>query len=112
MLFENLNLTSKTLKEGIDLGALEFKPLKDFIGSEINVDGFFFTEGKYGKQIVVVGNHAKINLPSRYVEKFEQIEASEEMLQGVRDGKLVLTNIRSIETNNGNTTTFQFKTKA
>ena len=111
MLFENLNLTSKTLKEGIDLGALEFKPLKDFIGSEINVDGFFFTEGKYGKQIVVVGNHAKINLPSRYVEKFEQIEASEEMLQGVRDGKLVLTNIRSIETNNGNTTTFQFKTR-
>ena len=112
MLFENLNLTSKTLKEGIDLGALEFKPLKDFIGSEINVDGFFFTEGKYGKQVVVVGNHAKINLPSRYVEKFEQIEASEEMLQGVRDGKLVLTNIRSIETNNGNTTTFQFKTRA
>ena len=111
MLFENLNLTSRTLREGIELSMLEFKPLKEFIGQDIVVDGFFFTEGKYGKQVVVVGNNAKINLPSRYVEKFEQIESNAEMLKGVMDGKLVLTNVRSIATNNGNTTTFLFTTK-
>ena len=111
MLFENLNLTSRTLREGVDLGALEFKPLKEFIGQNIVVDGFFFTDGKYGRQVVVVGNNAKINLPSRYVEKFEQIESDSEMLRGVLDGKLVLTNVKSIATNNGNTTTFLFTTK-
>ena len=112
MLFENLNLTSRTVKEGIDLATLEFKPLKDFIGQNISVDGFFFTDGKYGRQVVVVGNNAKINLPSRYVEKFEEIEGNAEMLQGVLDGKLVLTDIKSISTNNGWTTTFKFTTRA
>lgn len=111
MLFENLNLSSRTVKEGIDLGQLEFKPLKDFIGQNIYVDGFFFTDGKYGRQVVVVGNGAKINLPSRYVEKFEMIESDAEMLKGVLASKLVLTNVKSIDTNNGKTTTFTFATR-
>ena len=110
MLFESLNLTSRTLREGVDLSKLEFKPLKDFINKDILVEGFFFTDGKYGKQVVVVGNNAKINLPSRYVEKFEAIENDPEMLKGVMDGRLALTNIKSIATNNGNTTTFLFTT--
>lgn len=109
-LFESLNLTSKTLREGVDLSKMEFKPLKDYIGKDILVDGFFFTEGKYGKQVVIVGNGAKINVPSRYVEKFETIENDPEMLRGVLDGRLMLTDVKSVATNNGNTTSFLFTT--
>lgn len=111
MLFEKLNVKSRTVREGVDLSTLEFRPLKNYIGQQIAVDGFFFTDGKYGRQVVVVGNGAKINLPSRYVEKFEMIEADAEMLQAVLDGKLILADIKAIATNNGNTTVFEFVTK-
>lgn len=110
-LFDKLNQKSRTIMEGIDLNSMEFKPLKDFIGQTINVGGFFFTDGKYGKQVVVVGNHAKINLPSRYVEKFEEIENDPEMLDAVLRGKLILTDVKSISTNNGNSTTFTFSSR-
>lgn len=111
MLFEKLNYTSRTIKEGVDLSKMEFKPLKDFIGQTIYVDGFFFTEGKYGKQVVVVGNGYKINLPSRFVEKFETIDGDAEMLEAMINGKLMLTNIEPLATNNGTSTSFRFATR-
>lgn len=108
MNYEDLNVVSRTIKENIDLGSMEFKPLKDYIDKEINVDGFFFTEGKYGKQVVVVGNGAKINMPSRAVESFEKIENDETLLNGVLEGHLKLVEIKPIKTKNGETTAFKF----
>ena len=106
--FNLLNDSIQTVKEGIDLKALEFKPLKDFIGQTIKVDGFFFTKGKYGKQVVVVANNAKINMPARALEKFEMIANSPEALKAVLDGHLVLTDIQERDTNNGTTTIYKF----
>ena len=108
-MFKDLNKqTRSTVKEGIDLTALSFVKLHEFVGKTILVDGFFFTNGDYGKQIVVVGNGYKINLPARYVEAFEQIQASDEMLDAMFNGHMALTNIRSIKTKQGYTTVFDF----
>lgn len=106
-MFESLNKYRKTMQEGIDTSKMEFKPLKDFCGKSISVNGFFFTEGKYGKQVVVVGCGYLINMPSRAVEQFEEIESNEEMLKAVLEGKLVLENIRMVETKNGTTAAYE-----
>jgi len=110
-LFEQLNQNSvRTIRQGIDLSTLEFKPIKEFIGQDILVDGFFFTEGRFGKQVVIVGNGAKINLPSRYVKTFELVQDTPNLLQGVLDGRMVLKNVKATNTRNGSTTTFDFAT--
>lgn len=109
--FDELNTYAKrTIKEDIDLSTMEFKPLKNFVGNEIAVDGFFFTNGKFGKQIVVVGNGFKINLPSREVEKFERIEQNDEMLNALLNGHLKLTDIVERNTRNGTSTYFKYTT--
>lgn len=106
-MFESLNKYRKTVQEGIDTSKMDFKPLKDFCGKKISVNGFFFTEGKYGKQVVVVGSGYLINMPARAVEQFEEIESKEEMLNAVLNGKLELTDIRMVETKNGTTTAYE-----
>ena len=52
-LFDNLNQRS-TVKAGIDTTEMDFVKLGEFEGEEIMVDGFFFTDGQYGRQVVVV----------------------------------------------------------
>lgn len=107
-MFENLNKYQATVKEGIDLNLLQFKPLKDFIGQTVKVDGFFFTNGRYGKQVVVVGNGYKINMPGRAVEEFEVIQSNPVMLKAVLDGKLMLGDIKIKDSTNGTTTIYKF----
>lgn len=102
-----MNNTRNTVREGINTENMEFRPLKEFIGSEIHVDGFFFTtKGKYGKQVVVVGNGSLINMPKRAVDVFEEIAKDDEKLQAVLDGHLKLTDLKTIETKNGKTTAY------
>ena len=108
-MFEKLNTYARTIKEGIELDKLPFKPLKDFRNMELKVDGFFFTQGKYGKQVVIVANNCKINMPARAVEKFEQIMSDSVLLQAVLDGRLALTDSKEVSTKNGTTTTYTFK---
>lgn len=110
-LFDVLNTHARrTIREDVDLSSMEFRPLKDFVGSEVAVSGFFFTNGKFGKQVVVVGNGFKINMPAREVEKFEQIEQNEEMLNALLNGHLRLTNIIEKSTRNGTSTYFKYTT--
>ena len=109
MLFDELNATSgRTIRENVNLNSMVFKPLKDFVGQTIRVDGFFFTEGRYGTQVVVVGNNAKINLPKREVARFKKIEQDEKLLNAMLNGHLALTNIENWETNIGSTVRFKY----
>ena len=103
--FGSLNRRS-TVREGINTQDMEFKPLKDFCGGEIKCDGFFFTDGKYGKQVVVVGNGYLVNMPTRAVEQFESIAQNSEALEEVLKGHLVLKDIKLIDTRNGQTTAY------
>ena len=109
-MFEDYNVQKQTIREGLDTNAMEFKPISDFVGQTIKVDGFFFTtKGKYGKQVVVVGNGSLINMPKRAVEVFEKIANNEAQLQAVLGGHLMLTDITPITTKNGPSTAYKFK---
>ena len=95
---------TNTVKEGVDLQAMAFKPLKDFAGTTIKVDGFFITKGDYGEQVVVVGNGYKINFPKRAVDVFKDIRSNKAMLDAVLAGKLEIINISPIKAKNGSET--------
>ena len=114
MAFGKYNKVSKrTIKEAIDLDKLGegFKDLKDYIGKEIVVDGFYFTDkGKYGKQVVLVADNSRINIPKRYVEQFEAIRDNKEALDDLIAGHVALTDIEEIDSKNGKTVAFAFKT--
>lgn len=115
-MFEQLNKEVKqTVKDGIKTDEMEFVALYDkkrglwpeIIGKEIPVDGFFFVDGKYGKKTVVVGLGKKIELPKRYTDTFLKIRDDKEMLQAVLDGKLKLTDIHEVESDNGKSAAFK-----
>ena len=101
-MFEKLNKRN-TVKEGINTQEMEFKPLKDFCGAKLRVDGFFFTEGRYGTQVVIVANGYLINMPKRAVEQFETIANDGKMVDAVLDGHLEIKNIKMLDTKNGQT---------
>lgn len=101
-MFNEMNYKS-TVREGIDTENMEFKPLKEFCGQNIKVDGFFFTDGNYGKQVVIVGGGYLINMPKRSVETFEEIEKDSKKLDAVLAGHLMLKNIKMKDTKNGTT---------
>lgn len=103
--FNNLNKRS-TVREGIDTREMEFKPLKDFCGQKIKCDGFFFTYGKYGKQVVLVGNGYLINMPNRAVKQFEEIASNAEAVDAVLAGHLLIKDIKMIDTRNGKITAY------
>ena len=104
-MFDELNRKS-TVRDGINTEDLEFAPLKDFCGQKFRCDGFFFTDGKYGRQVVVVGGGYLINMPKRAVEQFETIQASPDLLEAVLAGKLMIKDIKMIDTRNGKTTAY------
>lgn len=108
-MFSQLNNYKQTVKEDIKLENLPYKPLKDFVGYTLFVDGFFFTNGKYGKQTVVVANGCKINMPSRATKQFEEIYEDEDMLNAVLNGKLCIVDIKMVDTKNGTTTSYKLK---
>lgn len=105
-MFNEMN-KKKTIKDGINLENMEFKKLKEFCGQEIHVDGYFFTKGDFGKQLVVVGNGYKINFPSRAVEIFEEINLNKEQVDAILNGKLKISNIKESKTKKGTTTLFE-----
>lgn len=105
-MFKEMNKYTATVREGVDTSDMEFKPLKDFCGKRIKVDGFFFTEGKFGKQVVVVGNGFLINMPGRAVDTFEDIEGDKDMLEAVLNGHLCIKEIKMVDTKNGTTAAY------
>lgn len=108
-MFKELNKATKsTIKEGTDLEDMQFVKLRDFVGQNLIVDGFFFNNGDYGKQVVLVANGYKINLPARYVEVFEAIQAEDSMIDAMFAGHMKIDNIRNVKTKHGFTTVFDF----
>ena len=92
-MFEKFNLTN-TIREGVDISDMEFKPLSEFVGHKIRVEGFYFNnKGQYGEQLVVVGNGYQINMPKRAVKDFKEIANNKKMLSAVLSGHLMITDI-------------------
>ena len=108
-MFKELN-SIRTIKEGIKLEDLQFRKLKDFAGKTLAVDGFFFTNGDYGKQLVVVARDNeggwKVNMPNRAIDKFEAIKADKDMLKAVLEGHLQIVDIQEQKLGRGITTLY------
>ena len=104
-MFKELN-SKRTIREGIDLQELNFVKLKELEGRNIKVDGYFFTRGDYGEQVVVVGEGMKINMPARAVAQFKEIDVDPIKVKAVLDGHLMITDIAESKTRKGITTNY------
>ena len=104
---------NRVMREGIDTDGNEFVKLSEYVGKKVPVDGFFFTNGEYGKQVVVVSKGKNINMPKRSVEEFEGIASDPEARAEVLAGNLYLTNIAELEATKGRKATiaYDFGTK-
>lgn len=106
-MFEELN-NRNTVREGVDTSEMDFAPLKDFCGKEFVIDGYFFTTGLYGNQVVVVNadDNVLVNMPSRSVKQFKKIDGDEKMVKALLARRCKITNIRMKETKVGTTTIY------
>lgn len=105
-MFSSLN--KKRTMPSINTDGMEFHKLNEFAGKVVRVSGFFFTDGKYGRQVVVLSDDKLINMPVWATRDFEKIENDDVMLKSLLDGKCALTNIAIKPTAKGNTTIFEF----
>ena len=107
-MFGELNKKS-TVKEGIDTSNMEFKKLREFIGSNVNPVGFFITDGKFGEQAVVVTEECLINMPSYATDTFKNLSA--EQIDAIKDGKMIITDIAVKEIHGKECTVFRYADK-
>ena len=107
-MFGELNKKS-TVKEGIDTSNMEFKKLREFIGSNVNPVGFFITDGKFGEQAVVVTEECLINMPSYTTETFKNL--TDEQIEAIKDGKMIITDIAVKEIHGKECTVFRYADK-
>lgn len=95
-----------TVNELCNTENMEFKKLSDFIGKRVRLWGFFYTESKFGKQVVAVTNNCLVNLPKRAVEDFESLTDDE--IEEVKNGGMILTNIREFNSKSGQTVVYEY----
>ena len=107
-MFGELNKKS-TVKEGIDTSKMEFKKLREFIGAYVNPVGFFFSEGKFGEQVVIVTEDCLINMPSYATETFKNL--TDEQIEAIKDGKMMITDIAVKEMHGREGTVFRYADK-
>ncbi len=101
-MFNEMNNQVQTVRDGINTEKMEFKKLREFIGQEVKVDGFFISNGGlYGESVTVIGNGYKINMPKRAVKQFTEIKQDSEKLKAVLEGHLKLTDINTKATPKG-----------
>ena len=98
----------RTINAGIDTTNFEFKPLKDFVGEEVVVYGYFFTEGQYGKQVVLVAKDCFVNMPMRATEEIENMISFEGVSEAIIEGKMKLCNIEVMKAKKGTTTIYEY----
>lgn len=107
MFTEKNRKSMRTVSEEINTNELPFKKLADLDGKTIRVFGYFFTNGDYGKQLVVVTRNELVNMPNRYVKEFEAFTDDE--IKAITNGAMMLKNIRPYVNKNGKTTyTFDY----
>lgn len=102
----------KTMPEGINLDDLEFTHVKNLKKKDLPmpVCGYFINKSKYGLNVTLIGKTGKdeyigLNIPSWYVERFR--DATDEDVQQILDGRLMIEEVEEITTSNG--TTYQIK---
>lgn len=97
-----------TLPETIDLNSITYTKARDLEGDQFEpmvLQGFFFKNGKYGKEITLVvdseGELLGVNIPNWYIKTFEDL--SDEEVKEILEGKQALASVEAFETQGGNT---------
>lgn len=102
----------RTINEAINTAGFEFVKLKDFAQTVKPTDvtklfGYITSnKGRYGTSISVVAEYCYISLPKRYVDWFQGLTGEER--EAFIAGKCGITNIRRMDTENGETYTFDW----
>lgn len=92
-------------KPNINTEGMEFVNLIEYAKKNVkklDIDGFFFKTGNFGKECVIIADGKLINAPSRAVEEFQQILDDPELSQALIDGKVYLENISVFHDNKYN----------
>lgn len=112
---ENYNHKSTAvLPKEVDLTTLEFKKLKEFVGEELVLEGFFFSNGNWGRQVSIYTHTpkypkgVKINMPKRYTDIFEDMASKQPIVEEILNKQAKLTNIEVKKSKNGETVIFDF----
>ena len=108
-LAKKVNRKGGTVADGIDTKSLEYVKAKEICfedGDPMVLRGFFFQTGKYGKSVTLVTDKLGINVPERYVKMFEEFDPDE--IEQIKDGKLGISKIYMISTDNGDTPMLEF----
>ena len=97
-----------TLPDTIDLNSIIYTKARNLEGEQFKpmvLQGFFFKNGKYGKEITLVvdreGELLGVNIPNWYIKTFEDL--TDEEVQEILDGKQALASVEAFETQGGNT---------
>lgn len=102
----------RTINEAINTEGFEFVKLKDFAQTVKPTDvtklfGYITSnKGRYGTSVSVVAEDCYISLPKRYVDWFQGLTGEER--EAFIAGKCGITNIRRMDTENGETYTFDW----
>lgn len=105
----------QTVREDIDTGSITYISAAELAKTvppyPLPLAGFFMKDGEYGRQITLIVDDGKnvygVNVPKRYVEKFEGL--TEEEIDDVINGKSAINNITpEVKTKKGKTTMIEF----
>ena len=108
-LANKVNRRGGTVADGIDTKALKYAKASEICfedGKPIQLFGFFFQTGKYGKSVTLVTKDLGINVPQRYVEMFESYTPEE--IEQIKEGHLGIGKIYMMDTDNGKTPMLEF----
>lgn len=96
-----------TLPNNFKLEGVSFIKAKDLVGDLFDpmpLVGYFFKNGKFGKEIALVakrsGELVGINIPNWYIGIFENLTDDE--VQEILDGKQAIESVEAFETQSGN----------
>lgn len=94
--FSTINETVEMAKKEVDGQLVNiYKNLKDYVGKEVSVCGYYIRDSKYGKQVTVQNSDdgCFVNLPKYMTKDFEGFTL--EQKKAVLNGELVLKDIKT-----------------
>lgn len=106
MSFKSKNKTA-TVNELVDTEGFEYHKLKEFAGRTLRPIGFIVhNKSKYGKSACLVFEDCFVNMPAYVCQTFDDF--TEEEIEDIKRGKMVITNIKEGHTDNGDTVFFDY----
>lgn len=91
-MFDKYN-TFQRVDWGIDTKGMKFNKLGNVFNhgvTTVNCNGFFFTTGEYGTQVVAIGDTELYNLPKAKVEVVKEMIKDADTVNAIKNKKLAL----------------------